>query len=212
MQEIRSVDVNEKKAPEVENYRNIQPENGMTVPEAKEYWDKKLNNPDSEEQDKREYRDDNGNLYRVGDELIPDNEYTINGYRYETDSNGRIVSAEGKLQVKDHEGRRDMDPRHTVDKGNYKETDDRGHLIADMFNGSGGLENVVPMDANLNRGDYVKLEKSLAEAVKDGADVRLKVEPKYEGDSARPSEFKVSYTIDGEKDVVVFRNESEALS
>lgn len=212
MQEIRSVDVNEKKAPEVENYRNIQPENGMTVSEAKEYWDKKLNNPDSEEQDKREYRDDNGNLYRVGDELIPDNEYTINGYRYETDSNGRIVSAEGKLQVKDHEGRRDMDPRHTVDKGNYKETDDRGHLIADMFNGSGGLENVVPMDANLNRGDYVKLEKSLAEAVKDGADVRLKVEPKYEGDSARPSEFKVSYTIDGEKDVVVFRNESEALS
>jgi TPR repeat protein len=55
-------------------------------------------------------------------------------------------------------------------------------------------------------------EKSLAEAVKDGADVRLKVEPKYEGDSARPSEFKVSYTIDGDKEVVVFRNESEAMS
>lgn len=212
MQEIKSSEVNETKAPEVENYRNIQPENGMTVSEAKEYWDKKLNNSDSEEQDKREYRDDNGNIFRVGDGLVPNNEYTINGYKYETDSNGRIISAEGKLQVKDHEGRREMDSRHTVDKGNYKETDDRGHLIADMFNGSGGLENVVPMDANLNRGDYVKLEKSLAEAVKDGADVRLKVEPKYEGDSARPSEFKVSYTIDGDKEVVVFRNESEAMS
>lgn len=212
MQEIKSSEVNEAKAPKVENYRNIQPENGTTVPEAKEYWDKKLNNPDSEEQDKREYRDDNGNLYRVGDELIPDNEYTINGYKYETDSNSRIVSAEGNLQVKDHEGRRDMDSRQTVDKGNYKETDDRGHLIADRFNGSGGLENVVPMDSNLNRGDYVKLENSLAEAVKDGKDVRLKVEPKYEGDSARPSEFKVSYTIDGDKEVVVFRNESEAMS
>lgn len=212
MHEIKSSEVNETKAPEVENYRNIQPENGMTVSEAKEYWDKKLSNPDAESQEQREYRDDNGNLFRVGDELVPNNEYTINGYKYETDSNGRIISAEGKLQVKDHEGRREMDPRHTVDKGNYKETDDRGHLIADMFNGSGGLENVVPMDANLNRGDYVKLEKSLAEAVKDGADVRLKVEPKYEGDSARPSEFKVSYTIDGDKEVVVFRNESEAMS
>jgi len=212
MQEIKSSEVNETKAPEVENYRNIQPEKGMTVSDAKEYWDKKLSNPDAESQEQREYRDDNGNLFRVGDELVPNNEYTINGYKYETDSNGRIISAEGKLQIKDHEGRREMDPRHTVDKGNYKETDDRGHLIADMFNGSGGLENVVPMDANLNRGDYVKLEKSLAEAVKDGADVRLKVEPKYEGDSARPSEFKVSYTIDGDKEVVVFRNESEAMS
>lgn len=212
MQEIKSSEVNETKAPEVENYRNIQPENGMTVSEAKEYWDKKLSNLDAESQEQREYHDDNGNLFRVGDELVPNNEYTINGYKYETDSNGRIISAEGKLQVKDHEGCREMDPRHTVDKGNYKETDDRGHLIADMFNGSGGLENVVPMDANLNRGDYVKLEKSLAEAVKDGADVRLKVEPKYEGDSARPSEFKVSYTIDGDKEVVVFRNESEAMS
>lgn len=212
MQEVKHSEINETKSPGVENYKNIQPENGMTVSEAKEYWDKKLSNPDAESQEQREYRDDNGNLFRVGDELVPNNEYTINGYKYETDSNGRIISAEGKLQVKDHEGRREMDPRHTVDKGNYKETDDRGHLIADMFNGSGGLENVVPMDANLNRGDYVKLEKSLAEAVKDGADVRLKVEPKYEGDSARPSEFKVSYTIDGDKEVVVFRNESEAMS
>lgn len=212
MQEVKHSEINETKSPGVENYKNIQPENGMTVSEAKEYWDKKLSNPDAESQEQREYRDDNGNLFRVGDELVPNNEYTINGYKYETDSNGRIISAEGKLQVKDHEGRRVMDPRHTVDKGNYKETDDRGHLIADMFNGSGGLENVVPMDANLNRGDYVKLEKSLAEAVKDGADVRLKVEPKYEGDSARPSEFKVSYTIDGDKEVVVFRNESEAMS
>lgn len=35
MQEIRSSEVNETKAPEVENYRNIQPENGMTVSEGK---------------------------------------------------------------------------------------------------------------------------------------------------------------------------------
>lgn len=38
MQEIKSSEVNETKAPETENYRNIQPENGMTVSEAKDFW------------------------------------------------------------------------------------------------------------------------------------------------------------------------------
>lgn len=42
MQEIRSSEVNETKAPEVENYRNIQPENGMTVSEAKDFWNKEF--------------------------------------------------------------------------------------------------------------------------------------------------------------------------
>ena len=53
MQEIKSSEVNETKAPEVENYRNIQPENGMTVAEAKDFWNKEftaepLENTDSE--------------------------------------------------------------------------------------------------------------------------------------------------------------------
>lgn len=53
MQEIRSSEVNETKAPEVENYRNIQPENGMTVSEAKDFWNKEftvepIENTDSE--------------------------------------------------------------------------------------------------------------------------------------------------------------------
>ena len=53
MQEIKSSEVNETKAPEVENYRNIQPENGMTVSEAKDFWNKEftvepIENTDSE--------------------------------------------------------------------------------------------------------------------------------------------------------------------
>ena len=157
----------------------------------------------------KRYLDDNGNLYREGDNLIPNNEYEINGYRYKTDADGRIISAEGKLQVKDHQGRNDMDSRSTVDKGDMKETDQRGHLIADQFNGSGGLENVVAMDGKLNQGDYAKLENKLADAVKAGADVKYKVEPVYKDASTRPSEFKVSYSINGEKTVTVFKNGRE---
>lgn len=35
-------------------------------------------------------------------------------------------------------------------------TDDGGHLIASIFNGSGNLDNLVPMDSNLNRGAWKK--------------------------------------------------------
>lgn len=42
MSEIRANDVNETKLPEVENYKNIQPENGMTVSEAKSFWDEQF--------------------------------------------------------------------------------------------------------------------------------------------------------------------------
>ena len=127
----------------------------------------------------------------------------------ETDDKGRVISAEGKLQIKNHEGRNEMESRSVVDKGDMRGTDDRGHLIADRFNGSGGLENLVPMDAKLNQGDFKKLETTLADAVKDGADVKLKVEPVYEDNSTRPVEFRVTYSIDGDKDAVVFKNESE---
>ena len=42
MSEIRANDANETKLPEVENYKNIQPENGMTVSEAKSFWDEQF--------------------------------------------------------------------------------------------------------------------------------------------------------------------------
>ena len=100
------------------------------------------------------------------------------------------------------------DTRDVVAHGKMLDSDDRGHLIADRFNGSGELENLVPMEGKLNKGDYAKLEGTLADAVKDGADVRMKVEPVYSGDSNRPDEFRVSYTIDGDKEVVIFKNRS----
>ena len=36
MQEVRGIEINEVKKPEMENYKNIKPENGMNVEKAKE--------------------------------------------------------------------------------------------------------------------------------------------------------------------------------
>lgn len=193
------------KAPESNKYKEIKPENGTTYSDSMQFW----GNEFSGNQTDRTYYDDNGKKYREGDSLEPNAVFEKNGYTYQTDDKGRVISAEGKLQVKDHEDRKEMpDKRNVVAHGKMADSDDSGHLIADRFNGSGELENLVPMDRGLNRGDYAKLEGTLADAVKDGADVRMKVEPVYSGESNRPDEFRVSYTIDGDKEVVVFKNRS----
>ncbi len=208
-------DVKEVKNPSLENYKNIKPENKQTTQEVNDFWKgefQKESEAAKSESNAKEYRDDNGVKYREDDNLIPNNEYEVRGYQYKTDGEGRIVEASGKLKMKDPDYERDMESVRHKEGQEYRDTDDRGHLIGHQFGGSDRLENLVPMDAKLNQGDFVKLETTLADAVKDGADVRLKVEPIYEGDSVRPSEFGVTYSIDGDKDVVVFKNESEAKS
>lgn len=217
IKEVASNEAKEIKNPSAENYKSIKPEKEMTQKEADDFWNSEykkesdsVQNESEESADSKEYLDDNGNKYRDGDHLLPNTKFEVNGYKYETDDKGRVVSAEGKLRMRDPDYERDMENVKKLEGQEYKPGDDRGHLIGHQFGGSDKLGNLVPMDAKLNQGDFVKLENTLVDAVKDGADVKLKVEPVYENDSTRPSEFKVSYSIDGDRDVIVFKNESEA--
>ncbi len=155
----------------------------------------------------KKYEDDNGNVYRIGNCLAPNITYVVNGYSYKTDDKGRIVSASGKLRMRDKNYDREMETVRKIDGQEYREDDDRGHLIAHQFGGSDKLENLVPMNRTLNQIDYKKVEDTLASAVQDGADVRLEVKPIYENDSARPTEFVISYSIDDDKTIVIFKNE-----
>lgn len=208
MGEIKASDLQEIKTPEKQGFQEIRPQEGMTVQEADKIWDAELSGLQNQDVSSEIYCDDNGKEYRIGDNLIPDNSYEINGYLYKTDSEGRISSVDGMLQM------RSLDdyPRNTIDtidqigKGSEKPDDERAHLIGHRFGGGDNLENMVPMARELNRGDYKKMENELADAVKDGADVRLKVEPIYEDDSYRPTEVRATYSIDGDCSVKVFRN------
>lgn len=217
MSEISNADVKDVKSQSVENYKNIKPEKEMSTKELNEAVSEEFKKASEsvDAQDTaglKEYFDDNGIKYREGDNLLPDTEFEVRGYKYKTDDQGRVVSAEGKLKMRDHDYTRDMEDVKKIEGQEYKSGDDRGHLIGHQFGGSDKLENLVPMDAKLNQGDFVKLENTLADAVKDGADVNLKVEPVYEKGSTRPAEFRVTYSIDGDKEIVVFKNESEAKS
>lgn len=156
------------------------------------------------------YYDSLDNIYRVDNELIPNNTYEVNGYKYTTDEQGRIISAEGQLHLKDRDGRLPIkDSLADIGKGDEKENDDRGHLIGDQFNGSNGLENMVPQDANINRNDFRNFENELAKEVKNGKDVDVKVEPVYDGNSRRPEAIVVTYTINGETNSRIFPNGKE---
>ena len=217
--EIGHKETNEVKNNSLDNFKDIKPDKEMNTKDVNDFWDKEFDNvtdsnevQNNESHDNKASFDDNGTKYRDGDNLLPNNSFEINGYHYETDDKGRVKTAEGKLRMRDPDYVRNMEDTRSIEGQEYKSSDDRGHLIGHQFGGSDKLENLVPMDSKLNQGDFVKLENTLADAVKDGADVRLKVEPVYESDSTRPTEFRVTYSIDGDKEVTVFKNESEAKS
>lgn len=151
--------------------------------------------------------DDMGRVFRVGDELAPNATYELNGYRYTTDALGRIESAEGVLQTKTHEGRLAIqDSMQTIGRGSQKAFDQRGHLIADRFNGSAGMENIVAMDEEVNQRAYAAIETKCADALNDGAEVFFRVESLYDNFSYRPDSFIVTDIIDGEETVTILRN------
>ncbi|HBA47739.1 MAG TPA: hypothetical protein DCZ91_08050 [Lachnospiraceae bacterium] len=216
MNELKVSEIPESKKSDAENYRDIRPENGMSVKAARDYWDSKFGKseePEHNENRRQEivdgkvcYYDDNGKLYRTDKDLVSNCEYTINGYDYTTDDMGRIVSAEGKLRLKEHSGRKQIrDSLQDVGKGDELPTDNRGHLIGDRFDGSNGLENLIPQDAKENL-NFSKLENQLAVEVGKGNDVKVEIKPFYDGESRRPIAIGVTYSINGEQSIRIFPN------
>ena len=165
---------------------------------------------DSSEADAFE-KDDNGNDYMKNGELIPDNEYTKNGNTYKTDGEGRVTSFDSKPTYTEN-GDRDLKEQKEAGGDERKEDDDGGHLIARVLGGSDGKENLVAMRRTINRGDYGarKMEKEIADALKEGKDVRIHGEIEYEGDSKRPSKITVECLVDGEKTVYEFDNKENS--
>lgn len=166
----------------------------------------------------QDWVDDNGKAYRIGDDLIKDNTFQVNGYEYKTDHHGRPISASGKLSINElGQSNRQMDDSMSIiGKGDerpaavvdgVREGDDRGHLIGHQFNGSDRMENMVPQDWRINQKSFKKLEDSLADQVKTGHDVSVSVIPFYGGDSRRPDGIFYFYNIDGVSNVVLFPND-----
>ncbi|MED4079445.1 ribonuclease YeeF family protein [Halalkalibacterium halodurans] len=118
---------------------------------------------------------------------------TPEGYLYKTDGHGRITHVEGDLSL--GAAKRNNYAQRNVEGKNPG--DDGGHLIASIFKGSGDIDNLVPMNANLNRGAYKRLEYQWRKALEEvpPKEVKVKVQPVYQGSSQRPIGFEIEYKI-----------------
>ena len=140
--------------------------------------------------------------------LLPNHTYEINGYTYKTDAQGRVVSVEGQVQQKyrDSDGNmlnnRNSAAQREVGIGDGRRSGDQGgHLIGDQFDGTGGKENLVPMDGVTNGGGgkWGRMEADWAKAVDRGDTVHVKIDAIYSDDTMRPSGFNVTQTINGKE-------------
>ncbi|MFP6845133.1 MAG: DNA/RNA non-specific endonuclease, partial [Thalassolituus sp.] len=143
-------------------------------------------------------------------ELKPNHKYKVGEYLYETDGQGRVSKVSGKLDLNTRD-------RNTYQQGKSgKEAgikdgladDDGGHLIASVFDGAGEQVNYAPMNSNLNRGAWKSMENKWAKALEEGKEVKVDIQPVYEGASKRPSKFIVKQTIDGKTTKKIFKNKS----
>ena len=212
MFEVQSPKVERMERPESENFKEIKPEGKISVEEARNYVDALFRgmekNPKIKDIDEADcHYDDCGQLYRIGDKLVANTSYELNGYCFGTDELGRIASAEGQLHMKDRDERLPIkDSIEVIGRGDQREGDDRGHLIGDQFDGPNGLENLVPQDAEINRKDFKNFENELAGEVKAGKDVYVKIDVLYDEGSRRPTNMMVSYLIDENEGIRIFPN------
>ena len=140
--------------------------------------------------------DDLGQIMQIDDDLIPNICYRQNGYTYYTDNLGRkakVVFDELKLKTEEHGRELIKDSMNSIGKNFESLSDDRGHLIADMFDGDNTLANLVPMDLHVNRGKVKAIELGWQKCLQDGGHVHGSIELTYTGESFRPDSFKYMY-------------------
>ncbi|MBW8585560.1 MULTISPECIES: T7SS effector LXG polymorphic toxin [Bacillus] len=136
---------------------------------------------------------------------------TKEGYTYTTDNYGRITSVKADLQL--GEAKRNQYAQSKAGKPDRLTDDDGGHLIATQFKGSGQFDNIVPMNSQINRsgGKWYEMEQEWAKALKEEPPetVSVQIENVYQGDSLRPTLFKVKYKVgDGRYKNMTIRNQA----
>ncbi|GAB2024490.1 DNA/RNA non-specific endonuclease [Lactovum odontotermitis] len=145
-----------------------------------------------------------------GGKLRPNVQYrasapgTNHSYIYETNLEGDIVRVRADELSWKGDRKRLTNKRNTPDK---LKDDEAGHLIADQFDGSPELDNLVSQARDLNRGagsEWKEMETQWRDALtgnppKKVTDVQIDVQ--YEVGSHRPIGFDVQYTIEGQKTV-----------
>lgn len=192
-----------------ENSDNIPPEMPAEGLQSAETADIIESNRDADAEDLDSSKPFVDDPYDENGHLKPNVTYQAGEYEYyyETDDKGRICKWIAKaLHLTERTDRIKNYHRNTPGKA---DGDHAGHLIADMFGGSPGLNNLVSQLRRVNLSDYRKLENEWKRALEKKQNVKVFGKILYEGDSARPTGFQVVYFINGDKFVANIPNLKE---
>lgn len=152
------------------------------------------------------YYDDNGKLYRIGENLLPDMQYTIEGYTYTTDALGRKIRVTGNLHLSDARNEDITDTMEVIGKNDQMIGDRPGYLISSRFGGTSGAENLFPMDSDIQTEVLTTIENEWINALKNKKNVFVKIDLYYDNQSFRPKGFTVCGNIDGASFEVIIEN------
>lgn len=131
-----------------------------------------------------------------------------NGYRYEIDDRNRTRRISGEITLNPDQGR-SRTAQFAAGGSDRRKNDHGGHYIARRFNGPKEAFNHFAQDSSFNRTDYAKLENEWERAKRQKKQVRVKIVPKFEGSSQRPSALIVWFWIDGKGRSKRFQNEAK---
>ena len=125
---------------------------------------------------------------------------------YATDGFGRTESVTGVLSLDRYGTAPPSKVRQTMheigDAG-----DEAGHLLGRQFGGSGQPHNMVPQSHVANRSVMKHYETAWRHMILRGHTIEVDIRPIYWTNSARPSEIRITWKLDGQpQDLVVFPN------
>jgi RHS repeat-associated protein len=129
--------------------------------------------------------------------------------KYRHNENGTLKSVTAKIRPEDlGTGTNTNASSRAFARGLGCDTDDAGHAIGNRLGGSGGKGNIFPQAPNVNRGEFRDFEGDIAEAVKGGSNVIVRVTPQYDEGATRPHSILYQARIDGHTETRIFRNPS----
>lgn len=186
-------------------------------------------NPDIDEVTLRFADDDMDSFNIAANSALPDTTYEWGNYSWTTDSQGRVSTVEGEIEL-DTIGRNDSSLQTGI--GNEGGEYDVGfHIIADRFGAPINRLNVVPgngvpipgdPEKNLNGSAYKIFENQMARLTEAAAldpdlnppEVRITLEYNESNTTARPDRIVVEWRTDPDAswDLTVFENKFEAPS
>lgn len=137
-------------------------------------------------------------VYRVGS--VGTLVHNFCAHRITLDAQKRVRSAIAHIRPTDlGTGTATNSATRAAARATGNSTDDAGHLIGRLLGGPGGKKsgNFFAQNPRVNRGIFRDMEGEVAELVRNGHDVWLRVTPKYSGTATRAFEIQVQIRVDG---------------